>query len=45
MVIELEELAQNVIVRFYQLYTVKPPNNGANEFVPCREVVPISEVK
>ena len=28
--------------------TVGPPNNGhfgANSFVPCREVVPISEVK
>ena len=29
-------------------YTVEPPNKGhfgANSFVPCREVVPISEVK
>ena len=28
--------------------TVEPPNKGhfgANSFVPCREVVPISEVK
>ena len=23
--------------------TVEPPNKGANDFVPCREVVPISE--
>ena len=31
-----------------QLYTVEPPNKGhygANDFVPCREVVLISEVK
>ena len=31
-----------------KLYTVEPPNNGHfgdNNFVPCREVVPISEVK
>ena len=30
------------------VYTVEPPNKGhfgANSFVPCREVVPISEVK
>ena len=30
------------------LYTVEPPNKGhfgTNGFVPCREVVPISEVK
>ena len=30
------------------VYTVEPPNKGhfgANNFVPCREVVPISEVK
>ena len=30
------------------IYTVEPPNKGhfgANSFVPCREVVPISEVK
>ena len=29
------------------LYTVEPPNKGhfgANSFVPCREVFPISEV-
>ena len=29
-----------------QYYTVEPPNKGhygANDFVPCREVVPISE--
>ena len=29
-------------------YTVEPLNKGhygANDFVPCREVVPISEVK
>ena len=29
-------------------YTVEPPNKGhygANDFVPCREVVPMSEVK
>ena len=28
--------------------TVEPPNKGhygANDYVPCREVVPISEVK
>ena len=25
--------------------TVEPLNNGANSFVPCREVVPISEVE
>ena len=24
-------------------YTVEPPNKGTNDFVPCREVVPISE--
>ena len=31
----------------FLLYTVEPPNKGhfgANSFVPCREVVPISEV-
>ena len=31
-----------------QANTVEPPNKGhfgANSFVPCREVVPISEVK
>ena len=30
-----------------QVYTVEPPNKGhfgGNKFVPCREVVPISEV-
>ena len=30
------------------VYAVEPPNKGhfgANSFVPCREVVPISEVK
>ena len=29
-------------------YTVQPPNKGhygANDFVPCREVIPMSEVK
>ena len=34
---------------YYQIpCTVEPPNKGhfgANSFVPCREVVPISEVK
>ena len=33
---------------FYIIDTVEPPNKGhfgANSFVPCREVVPISEVK
>ena len=32
----------------YTSTTVEPPNKGhfgANSFVPCREVVPISEVK
>ena len=32
----------------YDGITVKPPNKGhfdANCFVPCREVVPIAEVK
>jgi hypothetical protein len=36
-----------VLVTF-SLYTLEPPNKRhyeANDFVPCREVVPISEVK
>ena len=35
-------------VRHRNMLTVEPPNKGhfgANSFVPCREVVPISEVK
>ena len=32
----------------YSVFTVEPPNKGhfgGNNFVPCREVVPFSEVK
>ena len=35
-------------VQVYTVYTVEPPNKGhfgVNSFVPCREGVPISEVK
>ena len=41
--------SQKIKHRSAPIYTVEPPNNkghfGANSFVPCREVVPISEVK
>ena len=36
-----------VLIHRWILYTVEPPNKGhfgVSAFVPCREVVPISEV-
>ena len=41
-------LKHQTLSLFPDVYTVEPPNKGyfeANSFVPCKEVVPISEVK
>ena len=45
---DLQRLEGRKRKRWERLYTVEPPNKGhlgANSFVPCREVLPISEVK
>jgi hypothetical protein len=37
---------KDIIIQIEDVYTVEPPNKGhheTNDFVPCREVVPISE--
>ena len=47
----MEDILEAIVpssVLYNTIATVEPPNKGhfeANRFIPCREVVPISEVK